>query len=46
VTTEIKLFAGNSNARLADEVGKILEMPLGKAKTSKFSDGEINVDHR
>jgi ribose-phosphate pyrophosphokinase len=44
VTTEIKLFAGNSNRPLADQVGHILEMPLGKANVSTFSDGETQVE--
>lgn len=39
----LKLFAGNSNPELAQEISSILAIPLGKAKAAKFSDGEINV---
>jgi ribose-phosphate pyrophosphokinase len=41
---EIKIFAGNSNPLLADSVARILEMPLGKARVSRFSDGETMVE--
>lgn len=43
-TAEIKVFAGNSNPELAEKVADILEMPLGKARISRFSDGEVNVE--
>lgn len=38
-----KLFAGNSNRALAEEVAALLGKPLGNATVAKFSDGEINV---
>lgn len=38
-----KIFAGSSNADLAKNICKYLDMPLSGAKLSKFSDGEINV---
>ena len=41
--SNLKLFAGNSNPELAQEISSILSVPLGKAQASKFSDGEINV---
>ncbi len=41
---EIKVFAGNSNPNLADAVARMLEMPLGKARIGRFSDGEVNVE--
>lgn len=40
----IKIFTGNSNRAFADKVCEYLAVPLGKAKVSRFSDGEIFVD--
>ena len=40
----IKIFTGNSHPELAKEMADILGVPLGKAKVSTFSDGEISVD--
>jgi len=40
----IKIFTGNSHPDLAQEIADILGIPLGKAKVSTFSDGEISVD--
>ncbi len=39
----LKLFAGNSNPALAQEICDYLAIPLGQAKVSRFSDGEIMV---
>jgi len=41
---EIKIFAGNSNPALAESVGRMLEIPLGKARVTRFSDGETMVE--
>ncbi len=38
------LFTGNSNPALAKAVAANLDIPLGKATVSKFSDGEVNVE--
>lgn len=43
VYSDYKIFAGNSNPMLAEEIAAILGKPLGKATVSKFSDGEISV---
>ncbi|MCP4503681.1 MAG: ribose-phosphate pyrophosphokinase [Deltaproteobacteria bacterium] len=43
-SSEIKIFAGNSNPAMADNVARILEMPLGKASVTSFSDGETMVE--
>lgn len=43
VYNDFKLFAGNSNRELAEEVAKLLSKDLGDATVTKFSDGEINV---
>ncbi len=42
-STEIKLFAGNSNRKLAEAIAKELNMTLAEAEVSRFSDGEVNV---
>ena len=43
VYSEYKLFAGNSNVALAEEIANIMGQPLGKSTITKFSDGEISV---
>lgn len=40
---ELKLFTGNSNPALAEEISQYLGIPLSKATVSTFSDGEIRV---
>jgi ribose-phosphate pyrophosphokinase len=40
----IKIFAGNSNRPLAQEIGQYLGVPLGAADIRRFSDGEIAVE--
>ena len=39
----LKLFAGNSNRKLAEAICHILEVPLGHGRIEKFPDGEIDV---
>lgn len=39
----LKLFAGNANPALAQEISDHIGIPLGQSKVSKFSDGEANV---
>jgi len=39
----IKLFTGNAHKGLAKEIADDLEIPVGDATVSKFSDGEIAV---
>jgi ribose-phosphate pyrophosphokinase len=41
---DYRLFAGNSNRRLAQAVAEVLERPLADAKVGRFSDGEIQVE--
>jgi ribose-phosphate pyrophosphokinase len=41
--SDFKVFAGNSNAKLAVEIANIMGKPLGKSTVEKFSDGEISV---
>lgn len=40
----IRIFSGNSNPTLAENICKNLDLPLGKAKVRTFSDGEIMVE--
>lgn len=40
----IKLFAANSNPKLAEEIAQQLKLPLGESKVGLFSDGEIFVN--
>ena len=42
--TDIKIFAGNSNIEMAEDIAKIIGVPLGLATVGKFCDGEINVN--
>mgnify|MGYP002346575666 FL=1 len=37
---KVTLFAGSANPELAQAIASYLEMPLGKAKMTRFSDGE------
>jgi ribose-phosphate pyrophosphokinase len=39
----LKIFAGNSNRKLAEAICNILEVPLGRGRIEKFPDGEIDV---
>ena len=40
---ELKLFSGNANRALADEIAQYLRLPLSDAEVSRFSDGEVFV---
>jgi ribose-phosphate pyrophosphokinase len=40
----LKIFTGNSNASLATEVVRRLDVPLGRATVTRFSDQEIQVE--
>ena len=40
----IKIFAGSSNPDMAKEICECLNIPLGKAKVTLFSDSEISVE--
>ena len=41
---ELKIFAGNSNPPLAEEISRYLKVPLGKAVVETFSDGESKIE--
>ena len=40
---EIKIFSGNANIALAQEIVSYLKAPLGVATVGAFSDGEVRV---
>jgi ribose-phosphate pyrophosphokinase len=40
---ELKLFSGNANRPLVDEIAQFLRVPVGDAEVSRFSDGEVFV---
>lgn len=40
---KLKIFSGNSNRKLAEEICNYLDMPLGQADVSRFADNEIKV---
>lgn len=40
----LSIFSGNSNPGIAEEICKYVEIPLGRADVTHFSDGEIYVE--
>ncbi len=40
---KLKIFTGNTNIKLAQDICKYMDVKLGKASASRFSDGEIKV---
>ena len=41
---DLAIFTGNSNPVLAKKICDYLDVPLGKAKVTTFSDGEIQIE--
>lgn len=41
---ELKIFCGNANRELAEEISEYLGVPLGEAKVKRFQDGEIAIE--
>lgn len=41
---KLKLFALNSNMKLAEEIAEVMGIGLGKCSVSRFSDGEIQIN--
>ncbi|MCG8402437.1 MAG: ribose-phosphate pyrophosphokinase [Firmicutes bacterium] len=39
----LKIFTGNANPALAEEIAQYLGVPVGAARVTRFSDGEIQV---
>ena len=46
MSSRMTVFTGNANPTLAQAVADNLNLPLGKAKVGRFSDGEIMVEVR
>ena len=44
VYSEFKVFSGNGNKPLAEEIAKLMGGSLGQAEVKKFSDGEVAVN--
>jgi len=42
-TENLKIFTGNANPKLARDIAAYLDIEVGKALVSKFSDGEVQV---
>lgn len=42
--TKVKLFALNSNPKLAKEIADYIGMPLSECTLTRFSDGEVNIN--
>ncbi|MBM9510848.1 ribose-phosphate pyrophosphokinase [Desulfogranum marinum] len=40
----MKIFTGNANPAIAEEICNYLDMPLGAAEVKQFSDGETSVE--
>jgi ribose-phosphate pyrophosphokinase len=40
----LSIFTGNSNRTIAEEICRFVEIPLGRADVTHFSDGEIYVE--
>ncbi|MBU0552468.1 ribose-phosphate pyrophosphokinase [Myxococcota bacterium] len=40
----VKLFTGNSNPELAQEISRAIGLEMGAARVGRFSDGEIRVE--
>jgi ribose-phosphate pyrophosphokinase len=46
VTHDMMVFTGNANPELANAIARHLDIPMGRASVSCFSDGEISVEIR
>ena len=40
MSTKFRIFSGNANLPLAEEIAKVLKIPLGHCRITRFSDGE------
>ena len=41
---DIRIFSGNSNRAMAEDIARKIGLPLGLATVGRFSDGEVNVN--
>jgi ribose-phosphate pyrophosphokinase len=44
VIKALTIFSGNSNRELAESICRCVEVPLGRAQVTRFSDGEVYVE--
>jgi ribose-phosphate pyrophosphokinase len=44
VLKALSIFTGNANPKLAEEICRFVEIPLGNAQVTHFADGEIYVE--
>lgn len=44
IVPKMMVFTGNANRQLAEKVVERLDIPMGEATVTKFSDGEISVE--
>lgn len=42
--TTIQVFSGNANPKLTQDICAYLDVPMGRAKVGRFSDGEVHVE--
>lgn len=40
---EIKLFAGNANKKLAEDISRRIKVPVSRSNIRKFADGELKI---
>ena len=43
-SSSLMVFAGNANLKLAHDIARELDVPMGKAIVDRFSDGEVLVE--
>ncbi len=43
-SSSLMVFAGNANLKLANDIARELDVPMGKAIVDRFSDGEVLVE--
>ncbi|MDG1712955.1 MAG: ribose-phosphate diphosphokinase, partial [Woeseiaceae bacterium] len=43
-SSSMAVISGNAHPKLAQDIAKVLHIPLTKAHTSRFSDGEFNIE--
>ena len=41
--SELKIFSGSANKKLAEDIARYIGVDLGKIEVSRFADGEINI---
>jgi len=44
VAVDIAIFSGNAHPQLAQDIARVMHLPLARAQVGRFSDGEANVE--